>query len=123
MQDLMIKKQRDSPGPGQYSPKNTLSKNGKYNQSSFRNTQTLHFRASERFKTIKSSMPGPGHYSSYSTITKNGNHFISNIKDSGTSYFGVSKRDNAFSKSPDTPGPGWYDMPTELGYIEKNLIQ
>lgn len=51
MQDLMINKMRDLPGPGQYSPSNTLSKTGRYNISGFRNTSTLAFRPSERFKT------------------------------------------------------------------------
>ena len=50
MQDLMINKKRDLPGPGQYSPKNTMSKDGVYKLSGFKNTSALTFRPSDRFK-------------------------------------------------------------------------
>lgn len=123
MQDLMIKKKKELPGPGQYSPKNTLSKDGTYKFSHMKNTAALTFRPSERFKAVRSSLPGPGQYTTPSSINSKGNHFISKFKSTGVGLFGNGRRDNELLKPSSTPGPGWYDLPTELGYTEKNLIK
>jgi hypothetical protein len=80
MQDLMINKKRELPGPGQYSPKTSISKDGIYKISGMRNTATITFKPSERFKTIRGSLPGPGQYSLPSSINSNGRYFISKFK-------------------------------------------
>ncbi|CAI2376029.1 unnamed protein product [Moneuplotes crassus] len=122
MQDLMILKKKELPGPGQYSPKTTLNKDGVYIFSHMKNTGSLTFRPSERFKSIRSSLPGPGQYKTPSSISTKGKHFLSTFKNTGVGLFGHGRRDNELLKPSNTPGPGWYDLPSELGYTSKHLI-
>lgn len=123
MQDLMINKKRDLPGPGQYSPKDRMSKDGIYTISGMKNTKTLGFKSSDRFKTMRSSLPGPGDYQIPSSINSKGQYFVSTIRNSGVGFFGAGSRQNELLKPSSTPGPGWYDAPSELGFMEKNLIK
>lgn len=123
MQDMMISMKRKLPGPGQYTPRDELNKDGIYNISTIKNVKTSAFKPSERFKTIKGSLPGPGQYATPSSINSQGKHFVSKFKNSGVGLFGHGKRDNELLKPSSTPGPGWYDLPTELGYMEKNIIK
>lgn len=111
------------PGPGQYSPKDRLTKDGVYKVSGMRNTATLKFLPSDRFKNTKNYMPGPGQYNLPSSIHPDGKYYISGYKSSTIGLFGSGARKNDMLKMSNTPGPGNYDAPTELGFMEKNLIK
>ena len=136
----MIAKKRDLPGPGQYSPKNGLSKDGVYKVSGFKNTATVGFKPSERFKSIRNSLPGPGQYDPPASLNPRGKNFVSKFKNVSVGLFGTGSGKSNISSTPSkpngvdksktsifepstTPGPGWYDIPTELGFMEKNLIR
>ena len=82
MQDLFINKMKSLPGPGQYSPRTTISKDGVYGISGMKNTSTLTFRPSERFKSPRDGLPGPGQYNLPSCISHKGDHFLSQYKSS-----------------------------------------
>lgn len=123
MQDLMIKKKRDMPGPGQYSPRDRMNKDGVYKLSSMRSAMTLGFHPSERFKTSRLSHPGPGHYCPPDSINSKGSYFVSNFKNSGVGYFGTESRTSKLLLPSTTPGPGNYDATYEIGFVEKNLVK
>ena len=88
-----------------------------------RNTSTLAFRPTERFSSARTSNPGPGQYSPPESINPKGQYFVSKFKSSGVGLFGSDIRKSKMIKDSFTPGPGMYDIPSEFGFFEKNLIE
>lgn len=119
MQELSINQKKSLPGPGQYSPRDRLNKNGVYRISGMRNTATMAFFPSERFKTARASLPGPGQYDVPESINSKGEYFLSKYKSSGVGMFGRGETKSIFKENSKTPGPGMYEIPGELGYYGK----
>jgi hypothetical protein len=111
------------PGPGTYPVLETISPKGKYYLSKFKGSgATLISPAhSRRFTELKPGYPGPGTYAPTAATTEDGSYFVSKFKSSLCRTFGHSMRRNASMSSFDeTPGPGFYRIPSEFGYYESN---
>lgn len=79
---------KNIPGPGQYEPKATISRNGSYFNSKYTSSKCTTFNPphSKRFTNYsvesQKNMPGPGQYSPKNNIEADGNYFFSKFKSS-----------------------------------------
>lgn len=83
------------PGPGTYESLKTITTDGKYFFSRFKNSGSTAMKSTEKrfMQTLRSSnVPGPGQYEHVRTITNNGNYNVSKYQSSGCRKFGTEKR-------------------------------
>ena len=95
------------PGPGTYDSAKSMTKDGKYFLSRYKDSGSTALRSSAvRFAKENAirKVPGPGEYEHPETIKKTGVNFISRFGSSYARTFSQSRRDSALdSKSSTTP--------------------
>ncbi|KAL4438449.1 hypothetical protein ABPG74_009488 [Tetrahymena malaccensis] len=126
-QDEKNTNRKDCPGPGTYTNPLSMSANGKYPHSKYKNTGLAFISPQTVVKDFnssahKSSLPGPGQYNPPSTITQTGKQVVYRFKSSGACTFPHSGRDE-LGKATGIPGPGYYRLPSEFGYYESKNPQ
>jgi len=114
---------RHVPGPGAYPTPQTISPNGRYFVSKFKNSGANTFspsRSSRFGANLETRAPGPGAYDLQPTLSLNGKYSVSKFKSSMVRSFGHSLRINT-SATPGlhpVPGPGSYRLPSDFGFYE-----
>jgi len=113
---------KDAPGPGAYPTPATISPNGKYFVSKFKNSGANTFppaRSSRFGANLDLKAPGPGQYELSPLISPNGKYTASKFKSSMVRTFAHSGRNG--SSGPGlhpVPGPGSYRLPSDFGFYE-----
>lgn len=111
------------PGPGSYEFKNSISSKGTQFLSKFKSSGATTFNppTSKRFKDInKKGQPGPAEYQAKFTISNTGGQFLSKIPTPAGRTFYHFNRDTLKipTSARNTPGPGYYRLPSDFGYYE-----
>ena len=113
------------PGPGNYGAI-SMSKDGKYPLSQYRNTEQAAWSKNKekRFRIRKIGTPGPGKYEVKGLINGKGSIYNSRFK-SGTARSMGLKLKSIFDVSPidSTPGPGASSAFSEFGFYQHNLTE
>lgn len=131
---LIIDESSKIPGPGSYPMLPSISKDGKYYLSKFKNSKASAFNppSSKRFaggygnyKVYSGTfVPGPGQYSPKVEMNKDGKYFISKLHSSGARTFSTGNRITIDTrKTKDVPGPGNYEPFSEFGWPKSSLPQ
>lgn len=75
---------------------------------------------SDRFRHTEQTTPGPQDYVN-KTIEPDGIYLLSNMKSSGRRSFLAGKRNIKLDGNRETPGPGYYRLPSEFGHYEQSI--
>lgn len=110
----------DIPGPGQY-PHLQINTTGKYPTSLFENSPQSSFSKSNRFNYNYSKYPPPTAYDPYPFFHNfHGNFFNSTYRSQVPKSLGDRPRDFYTSITSTTPGPGSYDIFSDLSGFSNN---
>ena len=108
------KEQISVPGPGQYCPPSSITKDGKYFLAKYKNSGVGNFgKKAGRCTSAMNLVPGPGSYdtSTNQDLSPKGRYALSKTSNCASRSFTRSSRGDIYHNCKN-PGPGSYKLPS-----------